>query len=256
MSPVHKTRLRKLRKWQTERELTIDETSELATLLAARGKPGRKKQSATEYSSETVYEAGSETTPNEPNSEHEPTSEPKRVRPPTPKPPKVEVVGGSAKDDWRGKYRQHVGREAACVEIAQVWCMTLKRLSKFVSDCGETPIFDDATIDDAIFPACVLTADKFLPAGVEPGPEVTVAIGSTLAIGQAFITARKRKKKKASEPKNDPSYSAYANGAGNGKPVDDPNVTTDGGEVIYERQATANLVTLKKVEKDKKDDLF
>lgn len=190
LTPAQKSKLARLRKKET---LSEGESAEMETLLSLRGKRGRKPR-AEAKTTESPLSSEPVTT--------EAPSEPKTTKPPTPKPPKMEEPSAGTSKDWRDQYRQSVGREAACVEIAGIWCAGLKRLSKYVADSGDTPIFDDETIDTAIYPACVLTADKYLPQGVEPGPEVTVAIGSSIAIGQAFVVSRKVKKAKAKQEKD------------------------------------------------------
>ncbi len=124
----------------------------------------------------------------------EPAGQPPPPPPPRPAPePPPVVVLPKTGGDWRGRYRTQAGREGVCREVAGAYCGFLKKLVAYIESTGTTPVMDAGTIDSAIFPAAVLTVDKFLPADFEMGPEVEVAIGSGVIIGQAALTARKQK---------------------------------------------------------------
>lgn len=176
-------RAQKLRAKSREGPLSPAERDELAS-LPPKQRAGRKPRSA-------VVDSQPESSPPPPPPGGSAAGEP----PPEP-PPRVEVLPASG--DWRAKYRRRIGREGACVQCAVLYCALLKRLAAYIESQGGRPVLDAAAIDETVLPAAVLVVDHVMPAGIELGPEVEVAIGTGLLTVQAAMTARRAKPKPTS----------------------------------------------------------
>lgn len=201
-SPEQKSRAKQLRRSAKSRDLTPDELAELDELNSLKGSPGRPRKDASQSESDSPsIEVKTESAPEgAKNEEKAPPSLGAEIKPPKPpKPPKISMPKGGK--DWRDKYQQKQGREAACVEIASVWTMLLLKCNEYTISNGAAPVITEEMINETLAPACVLTVDKLLPQQFEASPETTIAIGSTIVMGQAAYVAAKKKKQKAEEAK-------------------------------------------------------
>ena len=191
--------------WEQEKSGTGRTRVEASASAAADNSPESDSTSiALPASGETHGESGeSDGTP-------PPPPKPKPSQPdkaPPPSAPRV-LSGGKVTGDWREKYGGEAqGRESACREVATAWCMLLYSAVERIEELDASPVIgkealqaggDDEPIGE-IFAASVLTADKLIPKDFEPGPEVTLAIGSSVIIGQRLIVGAKAKKKKKAE---------------------------------------------------------
>lgn len=207
---LHLARLKKASRLRAKAEkggLSSEERQELEALDSLPRSKGGRPRGATKRNDDSDAEAPPAVA--EPTGDQGQETEPARHEPPPP-PPTVEVIPSKTKGgDWRNRYREEaVGREAACVQMAALYCGILKRMSKYISDSGVTPIMGDAEIDSAVFGAAVLTADKLLP-DVDFGPEVQLALGSGLVMSQAMYVAMKKRRVKGST--GGPAWAAPSN---------------------------------------------
>lgn len=119
--------------------------------------------------------------PGAPAAEAVPSPEP----PPRILPSRGERASGG---DWRDQYRiQSEGREAACLQVAELWIAGLKRLNRYTIESGRTPVIGDEQIVEWLKPAMVLTCDKILPANFDVSPPVLAACGTTAIMVQAAV---------------------------------------------------------------------
>jgi len=107
------------------------------------------------------------------------------------------VLGSTASGsgDWRDQYRaESIGREALCTQVADLYVGVMRRINRYIASCGERPWCDDQTIETVLRPACVMSADSLLPDDFSLEPYHTVVIGSSVALTQAAIVARRKKR--------------------------------------------------------------
>ena len=200
-----------LRKKEAAGTLSQDERQELAALGPVRGKGRPSKPVVELHGRGEVDSEGQELqddadatpdvaaeSPSPSGSDSAATSPPAPPRVAPPPPPRVEAA---IKGSWRDQYRKAIPaatREGSCCEVAAAICAALKKANASIEAVGKKPILNDELVDKYLFPAWVLTADRFLPADIEIGPEVVAAGGSATIIGQA-IAARRAAKPKAAK---------------------------------------------------------
>lgn len=116
---------------------------------------------------------------------------------PAPETPRVTPRGGprpaGGAGGWREKYRPGAAdgeREATCLQAAGWWLDCLMKMNAGIVAMGATPAFDDATLL-AMKPCFVLTVDKLLPDDLVVGPEIQVAVASTVVTSQAWWLHRR-----------------------------------------------------------------
>lgn len=209
---AHLNQLKRRSKLERKAEagtITETERSELAKLPPRKpgggGRPrkdpplhGRGVDNAAQEP-QTAAHTGDGASAQDPPSVEAPSPPPIGFPPPEP-PPAVEVLPRTS-GDWRGKYRQSMGREGTCVQIAMMYCGMLKRMSAYVEREGGKPIMSADQIDQLVLPCAVLTADALLPADFEMRPEHEVTIYSGLIIGQAASRALASKRKAPQSPR-------------------------------------------------------
>ena len=116
-------------------------------------------------------------------------------------PPRVEVMPRGSAGDWRAKYRAQAGdgREATCLELAEMYCGALTKVAAFIESCGSSPLFDADYIERRIKPQAVLVADQLLPADFAISAEMEFVATSSAILGQGAWVAWKRRQ--ANKPK-------------------------------------------------------
>lgn len=125
--------------------------------------------------------------------------EPGPKPPPGPPPANMPL----APDDWRAKFRLGESREDQCKAIALLWAKGVKRMNADIVELEGTPILPDAVIDALLFPAMVLTVDKFTPEDLDVDPTIVSAVGTSVVVGQRLYAARTKKSVKEKKEESD-----------------------------------------------------
>ena len=122
------------------------------------------------------------------------SSAPADAAPPPPPPPPAVLGSGSGSADWRDKYKpESIGREALCEQAADLYLMIIRKLNAYIEAHDGKPWCSDEVIATALRPAAVMTADSLLPDNFSMEPYHTVVIGTSVAVTQAALAARKSK---------------------------------------------------------------
>jgi hypothetical protein len=191
--------------------ITDAERTELAAMPVKKGGgPGRPRKAIAQIHTRGPVDNdhhAMQTAPQDAAGDESPGSPPSVDSPPPPPPleppPAVEVIPRGASGDWRAKYRGggSLGREATCVQVADLYCGILRRAALYVESKGGTPIIKPLDMETVVKPSAVLLADALIPQDFELRPEHEVAIYSGVVLGQAVVVAAKQKK-----PAGGPSY--------------------------------------------------
>lgn len=124
------------------------------------------------------------------------------------------AAGESGGKDWRSKYRAGAadgGREATCLELAELWKLCLTKANESIVRNGGTPMVPDDVIAGRLGNCIVLAVDRILPADLEVTPELQVSVASTVVTGQAWWWSRKAKASGAARSTSAKQGAQYVN---------------------------------------------